>query len=306
MDLGESLADTAVRETQEETGIHCRGHRAGRHLHRPRARHPLHQRRRGTPRVLRRVHRPPDQRHADHQQRVSPRSEWVDPGAVEGLRMDRSMRIRVAALPVRPAHALPRLTASLMLSADWLSVYVEAAAAIGTIGAFTVGLVLLRREHRREEHRAEDERRAQAVKVSAWVEAQRTPRAAASCCSTCTTPATCRSTRSRCPARTRAATRPSSSASCRRGRPSSVRRRGNGCPPTTRPNRSRSSSSTAAAASGAATNRASSPGRRRRLTRSAGSASVHAASRNALTSSTCARRFGAAREMDRCTTCSAG
>jgi hypothetical protein len=61
-----------------------------------------------------------------------------------------------------------------MLSADWLSVFVDAAAAIGTMGAFVVGFVLFRREHRREEGRAEDVRRSQAVKVSAWVEAQRT------------------------------------------------------------------------------------------------------------------------------------
>lgn len=61
-----------------------------------------------------------------------------------------------------------------MLTADWLSVFVDAAAAIGTIGAFVVGFVLFRREHHREEDRAEDGRRSQAVKVSAWVEAQRT------------------------------------------------------------------------------------------------------------------------------------
>ncbi len=61
-----------------------------------------------------------------------------------------------------------------MLSADWVSVYVNAAAALGTMGAFVVGFVLFRREHRREERRAEDDRRSQAVKVSAWVEAQRT------------------------------------------------------------------------------------------------------------------------------------
>ncbi len=61
-----------------------------------------------------------------------------------------------------------------MWSADWVSVYVNAAAAIGTIGAFVVGFVLLRGEHTREAARDEDTRRSQAVKVSAWVEAQRT------------------------------------------------------------------------------------------------------------------------------------
>ncbi|MGH3566355.1 MAG: hypothetical protein ACRDRH_10035 [Pseudonocardia sp.] len=57
---------------------------------------------------------------------------------------------------------------------DWAGVAVDALAAIGTIGAFGVGLVLIRREQRREETRAEEERRSQAVKVSAWVEARRT------------------------------------------------------------------------------------------------------------------------------------
>jgi hypothetical protein len=61
-----------------------------------------------------------------------------------------------------------------MWSADWASVYVNAAAAIGTIGAFVVGFVLLRREQNREAARDEDTRRSQAVKVSAWVEAHRT------------------------------------------------------------------------------------------------------------------------------------
>ncbi len=61
-----------------------------------------------------------------------------------------------------------------MLSADWASVVVDALAAMGTLGAFAVGFTLLRREHHREEVRAEDERRSQANKVSAWVEAQRT------------------------------------------------------------------------------------------------------------------------------------
>jgi hypothetical protein len=60
------------------------------------------------------------------------------------------------------------------VSPEWVSVYVNAAAALGTIGAFVVGFVLFRREHRREEGRAEDDRRSQAVKVSAWIEAQRT------------------------------------------------------------------------------------------------------------------------------------
>ena len=61
-----------------------------------------------------------------------------------------------------------------MFSADWAGVLVDLLSAIGTIGAFAVGLFLFRREHRREEAHNEDERRSQAVKVSAWVEAKRT------------------------------------------------------------------------------------------------------------------------------------
>ena len=60
-----------------------------------------------------------------------------------------------------------------MFSADWASVVVDGVSAVGTLGAFAVGFILFRREHRREESRAEDNRRSQAVKVSAWVEVQR-------------------------------------------------------------------------------------------------------------------------------------
>ncbi len=47
--------------------------------------------------------------------------------------------------------------------------------AVGTVGAFVVGFVLLRREQLREAERSEDERRAQAARISAWVEAYRKP-----------------------------------------------------------------------------------------------------------------------------------
>ncbi|MFC3738839.1 hypothetical protein [Paractinoplanes deccanensis] len=43
------------------------------------------------------------------------------------------------------------------------------------MGAFIVGFSLLRREHRREADRGEEERRAQAERISAWVEIVRTP-----------------------------------------------------------------------------------------------------------------------------------
>ncbi len=47
--------------------------------------------------------------------------------------------------------------------------------AVGTVGAFATGMVLLWQEVRREGSRAEEQRRSQAVKVSAWIEAVRTP-----------------------------------------------------------------------------------------------------------------------------------
>jgi hypothetical protein len=47
--------------------------------------------------------------------------------------------------------------------------------AVGTVGAFATGMVLLWQELRRESSRAEEQRRSQAVKVSAWIEAVRTP-----------------------------------------------------------------------------------------------------------------------------------
>jgi hypothetical protein len=42
--------------------------------------------------------------------------------------------------------------------------------AIGTVGAFGVAMYLLRKEQQREAARSEDERRAQAARVSAWLE----------------------------------------------------------------------------------------------------------------------------------------
>ncbi|MDR7322443.1 MULTISPECIES: hypothetical protein [Catenuloplanes] len=56
------------------------------------------------------------------------------------------------------------------MDSEWLGVGADAFSAIGTVGAFIVGFVLFRREHRREAGRAEDDRRAQAAKISAWVE----------------------------------------------------------------------------------------------------------------------------------------
>jgi hypothetical protein len=59
------------------------------------------------------------------------------------------------------------------LGSDWLSTGADVFSAVGTVGAFVVGFVLLRREHRREDGRAEDDKRAQAARISAWVEAYR-------------------------------------------------------------------------------------------------------------------------------------
>ena len=61
------------------------------------------------------------------------------------------------------------------MDSEWAGVAVDAFSAVGTIGAFLVGFLLLRREHRREADRAEDERRAQAARISAWVELHRRP-----------------------------------------------------------------------------------------------------------------------------------
>ena len=55
----------------------------------------------------------------------------------------------------------------------WLDVGANLFSAFGTVGAFGIGMVLLRQEHKREEVRIEEQRRSQAVKVSAWLEATR-------------------------------------------------------------------------------------------------------------------------------------
>jgi hypothetical protein len=61
------------------------------------------------------------------------------------------------------------------LADDWISASANIFSAVGTVGAFAIGFVLLRREQRREADRTEDERRAQAARISAWVEAYRKP-----------------------------------------------------------------------------------------------------------------------------------
>jgi hypothetical protein len=62
-----------------------------------------------------------------------------------------------------------------MTASDWISTAANVFSSLGTVGAFATGMILFRREHRREEAREEEARRDQAVKVSAWIEASRTP-----------------------------------------------------------------------------------------------------------------------------------
>jgi hypothetical protein len=59
------------------------------------------------------------------------------------------------------------------LDSDAISAVADSFGAVGTVGAFLVGFLLLRREHRREAERADDERRAQAERISAWIELTR-------------------------------------------------------------------------------------------------------------------------------------
>jgi hypothetical protein len=59
------------------------------------------------------------------------------------------------------------------LASTWVSTAADVFSAVGTVGAFLLGFLLLRQEHHREAGRAEDERRAQAERISAWVEAYR-------------------------------------------------------------------------------------------------------------------------------------
>ena len=58
---------------------------------------------------------------------------------------------------------------------SWVSDAADTFSALGTVGAFGVALYLLRKEQQREALRTEDEKRSQAAKVSAWLEARATP-----------------------------------------------------------------------------------------------------------------------------------
>ncbi|WP_433609544.1 hypothetical protein ACQP2P_38620 [Dactylosporangium sp. CA-139114] len=61
------------------------------------------------------------------------------------------------------------------MGSDWVNAAGSVFSALGTVGAFIVGFVLLRREQNREAERAEDERRGQAARISAWIEEYRKP-----------------------------------------------------------------------------------------------------------------------------------
>lgn len=56
----------------------------------------------------------------------------------------------------------------------WLDVSANIFSSIGTVGAFGIGMFLLRKEHHREELLDDERRRSQAVSVSAWIEAKPT------------------------------------------------------------------------------------------------------------------------------------
>jgi hypothetical protein len=59
------------------------------------------------------------------------------------------------------------------LDSSWISTASDVFSSVGTVGAFLVGFILLRQEHHREAGRTEDDRRAQAERISAWVELTR-------------------------------------------------------------------------------------------------------------------------------------
>lgn len=59
------------------------------------------------------------------------------------------------------------------MGSAWIDTAANVFNAVGTVGAFGTGFVLLRREHRREADREEETHRAQAARVSAWVERYR-------------------------------------------------------------------------------------------------------------------------------------
>lgn len=58
------------------------------------------------------------------------------------------------------------------MASGWIETASNVFSSIGTVGAFGTGFVLLRREHRRDADREEESHRAQAARVSAWVEAR--------------------------------------------------------------------------------------------------------------------------------------
>ena len=65
------------------------------------------------------------------------------------------------------------MAAGRTLGNDWLGTAANIFSAVGTVGAFVLGFLLLRREQLREAERAEDGRRSQAARISAWIEMYR-------------------------------------------------------------------------------------------------------------------------------------
>jgi 8-oxo-dGTP pyrophosphatase MutT (NUDIX family) len=92
IDIGESIADAAVREVREETGIVCEV--TGLALHQPTSRDRVHQQRRSPAGVLPRFHRSSGRR------TPTPSSEsaevvWVAPDDLNRYPMHASMRQRI-------------------------------------------------------------------------------------------------------------------------------------------------------------------------------------------------------------------
>jgi ADP-ribose pyrophosphatase YjhB (NUDIX family) len=150
MDLGESLVDTAVREVKEETGIDCEItglvgiYTDPKHVILYTSDGEAQQefsvlftapRRRGR---------------ADPQQREPPGGVGR-PEPAAGPADGRLDAAAGRALPAGADQPLPRLTG--MADPAWIDVGANVFSAVGMVGAFAIGMVLLRQEHKREELR---------------------------------------------------------------------------------------------------------------------------------------------------------
>lgn len=143
------------------------------------------------------------------------------------------------------------------MASDWISTGAEVFSAVGTVGAFLLGFLLLRREHRREADRAEDDRRTQASQISAWVEAHRRPDGTREVAFHIHNASDMPIYEVELPLPAPAGEEPAEEfIGLVPARPPAAARRPDGNAPTSNPNQSRSSSSTAPDAAGPATNKA--------------------------------------------------